>query len=495
MPNFLRKLQESRETFSFDDVLILPRRSIVLPAATNVQSRFSRTIVLKVPFVSSPMDTVTGHKLAIAIACEGGIGVIHRNQRINDEAEEIARVKRYQSGTIVKPYTLKPTDTIERARALMREKNISGILIIQENGTLAGILTKRDIQFGVPDDGQICGAMTKRKKLITAPAGTDWKVAQAILAQHHIEKLPIVDGDFQLVGLITRKDIEKRRQFPNATQDDKGRLRVAGAVGATGDFLERAASLVEAGADALVVDSSHGHSENVLSAVLALKKMRNTVDVVAGNIASAVASVALICSGADGLRVGIGPGSICTTRIVTGCGVPQMSAIAAVADAARDTDKECPVIADGGIRYSGDVVKALAVGADCVMIGSLFAGTDESPGDVKSHRGWKYKVYRGMGSEAVLKEGGDRYGAKAVAEGVEGRVPYRGPFSEVLRELEGGLRQGMGYAGASTISDLHVFAELVRVTHSGLMESHPHDIEIMDEPSNYRRFGQQASAD
>lgn len=471
------------EGLTFNDVLIIPDKANFMPSQAIIKSRFSTHVDINSPFAASPMDTVCEYRTGIAIAQNGGIGIIHLNMSVALQADQVHRVKRYQSGKILDPYTLSPDHTIGEAKNLIDEKGISGILITNADGRLVGILTRRDLQFENRVSSPVKEVMTA-KNLITAPPEITIEEAKKILLEHHIEKLPLVDAEFRVKGLITQKDIQKRRMYPDAAQDEQGRLRVGAAIGADpdGDFRERAQELIRNGVDVLVVDSSHGHSLNVLNAVAALKKLPGMVDVVAGNIVTAEAAEELIEYGANGIRVGIGPGSICTTRIVTGAGMPQITAII---DAAEGVRGRVPIIADGGIQFSGDVTKALVAGADCVMIGSMFAGTEESPGEKVNYKGNMYKRYRGMGSASALHAGGDRYGAKAVPEGVEGLVPYKGALSEVLDMLKGGLRQGMGYAGCRTIEELHARARFVKVSHASMVESHPHDIIITEESPNY----------
>lgn len=472
------------EGLAYDDVLIVPQFAEIMPAQVRLQTRFSRNITLNIPIVSAPMDKVTRHKLAIAMALHGGIGVLDRNMSIVNQAEEIYSVKRHMSTVIANPYTLSPRHTVGDAYNLMREKSISGIPITNSDGRLVGIITKRDLHWQPKSYVPIEDLMTKAKdNLITAPAGTTPEQAERIFRQFHVEKLPLVDENLILKGLITLKDIEKKNIFPIATLDPRGQLRVAAAIGATGDYLERATALVEAGVDALVIDSSHAHSRNVFNALVTLKKAHEDTDIVVGNVATAQGARDLCDYGADAIKIGIGPGSICTTRVVTGAGVPQISAIMWVYERIQD---EVPLIADGGIRYSGDITKAIAAGASCVMIGSLFAGTDESPGETILSEGRVYKAYRGMGSVAVLQSGGDRYGSKAVPEGIEAKVPHKGCLSMVLDQLVGGLRQGMGYAGCETIDGLKTKTIFVRISHAGLLESHPHGVLITNEAPNYQ---------
>ncbi len=476
------------EGLTFDDVLLVPARSEVLPRDTDVSTWFSRRIRLNVPLVSAGMDTVTESRMAIAIAREGGIGVIHKNMSIERQAAEVDKVKRSEHGVITDPFYLSPRHTIRDALALMERYHISGVPVVEESGRLVGILTNRDVRFEEDHDRPIGEVMT-RERLITAPVGTTLEEAKRILARHRIEKLPLVDEHFRLRGLITIKDIEKARKYPNSAKDARGRLLVAAAVGVGRDAMERAEALVAAGVDALVIDTAHGHSRNVIETTRRLREAFPDVDLVAGNVATAEAAEALIEAGADAVKVGVGPGSICTTRVIAGIGVPQLTAIL---ECARAADRHgVPVIADGGIKYSGDITKALAAGAHSVMIGSLFAGTEESPGEMEIYQGRSFKVYRGMGSLGAMREGsGDRYfqeqGAeKFVPEGVEGRVPYRGPLSDTVFQLVGGLRAGMGYCGVRTIEELRRNARFMRITPAGLRESHPHDVQITKEPPNY----------
>ena len=480
-----------REGLSFDDVLIKPAKSDVLPREVNVQSLFSRRVPLNVPIVSAGMDTVTEARLAIAIAQEGGIGVIHKNLTIDEQAAEVDRVKRSQAGIITQPFTLSPTHSVQDAEDLMARYHVSGVPITDDQNRLVGILTNRDLRFQDDYTVPISAVMTK-EGLVTVAPGTTFDEAKKLLHKHRIEKLPIVDKDGKLKGLLTIKDINKARDFPNSNNDALGRLRVAAAIGVTDEDLDRAKALVAVEVDALVIDTAHGHSAAVTRMLARVKEAFPDVDVVAGNIISADAASELIAAGADGVKVGVGPGSICTTRIVSGAGMPQLTAILDVASQARE--HQIPIIADGGIRYSGDITKALAAGADSVMIGSLFAGTAESPGDTVLFEGRTYKVYRGMGSIKAMQRGGKaRYrqydvdqANKLVPEGVEGRVPFRGQLAESIHQLVGGLRSGMGYVGASTLTELRTRAEFIRMTASGMRESHPHSITITEEPPNYQ---------
>jgi IMP dehydrogenase len=475
-----------QEGITFDDVLLIPARSKVLPRDVEISTMLTSQIRLNVPIMSAGMDTVTESRMAIAVAREGGIGVIHKNMSIDRQAEEVDRVKRSEHGVITNPFYLSPMHTINDAAALMERYRISGVPITVE-GKLVGILTNRDLRFETDFSRLIKDAMTK-ENLVTAPEGTTLQQAQETLARHKIEKLPIVDKDFMLKGLITIKDIEKTIAYPRAAKDKNGRLLVAAAVGVARDTIQRVAALLEAGVDLLVVDTAHGHSESVLQIVKTIKQEYPQSNIIAGNIATAEAARDLIRAGADALKVGVGPGSICTTRIIAGIGVPQVSAIIDVSRVARSY--KIPVIADGGIKYSGDITKALAAGADVVMIGSLFAGTEESPGEMEIFQGRSYKVYRGMGSIGAMKEGGrDRYfqedEQKVVAEGIEGRVPYRGTVADMAFQLVGGLRAGMGYCGVRNIEELQTNTKFTRITNAGLLEGHPHDVQITKEAPNY----------
>jgi IMP dehydrogenase len=470
----------------------VPAESQVLPDEVSTRTRFTRSIELAIPLSSAAMDTVTEARLAIALAREGGIGVIHRNLSIEEQVAEVDKVKRSESGMIVEPVTLRAHDLVRDALALMETYHISGVPITDEDGKLVGILTNRDLRFEENLDQPIANLMTS-ERLVTVPVGTTLDEAKDVLRRHRIEKLPVVDVEGYLKGLITVKDIQKKIQYPLATKDEKGRLRVAAAVGVGQDALERAAALIEEDVDALVVDTSHGHSQAVVDTVRELRR-RHDVQIVAGNIATAEAAEALIDAGVDAVKVGIGPGSICTTRVVAGVGVPQVTAIYDTVGVASRHD--VPVIADGGIQFSGDVAKAIAAGADSVMLGSLLAGTDESPGDVVLYQGERFKEYRGMGSLGAMKARSyskDRYFqadrddvAKLVPEGVEGRVPYKGPVRNVIYQLVGGLRQAMGYCGAATIEEMRTGTRFVRITAAGLRESHAHDVAITKESPNYR---------
>ncbi len=474
-----------KSALTFDDILLVPGYSEVLPRDVDVSTKVTQKIDLNLPLASAAMDTVTESRLAIAIAREGGIGVIHKNMSVDMQANEVDRVKRSEHGVIIDPIHLGPDDLISDALKIMETYHISGVPITK-NGKLVGILTNRDLRFETNFDQPIENRMTK-ENLVTASVGTTLEEAKAILQKYKIEKLPLVDKNYMLRGLITVKDIMKARQFPNSAKDERGRLRVAAAVGVVGT-LERAGALVDAGCDLLVVDTAHGHSRTVLEAVRLLKANFKDVDVAAGNIATGEAALALIEAGADAIKVGVGPGSICTTRVVAGIGVPQASAIFECAKVAKQYG--IPVIADGGIKYSGDVVKALACGADVVMIGKLFAGTEESPGERVIYKGRSVKIYRGMGSVEAMKAGsGDRYFQdprhKLVPEGIEGMVPYKGALADTVYQLIGGLRAGMGYCGAKDIQDLQTNTRFVRMTGAGLRESHPHDVVITREAPNY----------
>lgn len=475
-----------KEGLTFDDVLLMPAASDVLPKDISVATRLTKYITLNTPLMTAAMDTVTETAMAIAIAREGGIGVIHKNMSMKVQADMVDRVKRSENGVIANPFFLSPDHTVADADELMGKYKISGVPICRE-GKLVGILTNRDLRFMEDFSQRIEDVMTK-DHLVTAPVGTTLEQAQEILRQHRIEKLPIVDEKGMLKGLITIKDIEKAVKYPRSARDKEGRLLCAAAIGATADVLERAAALVEAQVDALVLDSAHGHSKNILKAVSKVKAAFPNVSLIAGNIATAEAAKALIDAGADAIKVGIGPGSICTTRVVAGIGVPQITAVYDAACVASQYG--IPVIADGGVKYSGDLVKAIAAGADVVMIGSLVAGCEESPGDTEIYQGRQFKVYRGMGSLGAMAKGSkDRYfqedNKKLVPEGVEGRVPYKGPLSDTVYQLMGGLRAGMGYCGCPDIPTLQQSGRFIRITGAGLKESHPHDIHITKEAPNY----------
>ncbi|MFQ5925982.1 MAG: IMP dehydrogenase [Terriglobia bacterium] len=474
------------EGLTFDDVVLIPAYSSVLPTEVDVSTNLSRHIRLNIPIVSAAMDTVTESRLAIALARQGGIGIIHRSLPPPRQAEEVDKVKRSESGMIVDPVTISPHSLISEALELMAKYRISG-LPVTEGPQLVGIVTNRDLRFQPRTDRPVSAVMTK-ENLVTVPVGTTLAEAEKILQQHRVEKLLVVDGGFQLKGLITVKDIQKKLQYPNAAKDEQGRLRVGAAIGATGDFLERAEELQKAKVDLLVIDTAHGHSERVLAAIQTVKKKMPAMELVAGNVATYEAAQALVRLGVDGIKVGIGPGSICTTRVVTGAGVPQLTAIADCAQAAREAG--VPLIADGGIKYSGDIGKAIASGASTVMIGSLFAGTDESPGETVLFQGRSFKSYRGMGSLGAMSSGSaDRYAQdrdKLVPEGVEGRVPYKGLLAAMVEQLVGGLGSGMGYCGCRTIPEMQERARFLRITPAGLRESHVHDVIITKEAPNYR---------
>jgi IMP dehydrogenase len=483
----------AHEGLTFDDVLLVPAESAVLPNDVSTATRLTRTIVLEVPVVSAAMDTVTEARMAIALAREGGIGILHRNLSIEAQAAEVDRVKRSEAGMIVEPVTLRPGARVAEALALMERYHISGVPITEDDGMLVGILTNRDLRFEQDVDRPVSELMTAAG-LVTAPVGTTLAQAEQLLHRHKIEKLPVVDADGRLRGLVTVKDIQKRIAFPQATKDPQGRLRAGAAVGVGPDAVERAAALVDAGADVVVVDTAHGHSRGVIEMVARIKSLSGDFEVIAGNIATAEAAEALVDAGADALKVGIGPSGVCTTRVVAGVGVPQITAIYDVAEAA--SRHGVPVVGDGGITSSGDVAKAIAAGADTVMLGGMLAGTDETPGEIVFVQGERFKAYRGMGSLGAMKARGfskDRYFQgdvedveKLVPEGIEGRVAYKGPLAGVLHQIVGGLRQAMGYCGAPTIEALKD-ARFVRITGAGLRESHPHDITITKDAPNYRR--------
>jgi IMP dehydrogenase len=476
------------EGLTFDDVLLQPRHSRVHPKDTHVDTLLTRKIHLAIPFVSAAMDTVTEWNMAIAMAREGGIGIIHKNMSIQRQADEVDRVKRSESGLITDPITIAPTATLREAVALMDRFSVSGVPVVEEGGALVGILTSRDLRFESDHERPVGEVMT-REGLITAPAGTSLTDAEEILHSHRIEKLPVVDEGGRLRGLITFKDINKRRQFPNACKDERGRLRVGAAIGAGPRDLERGRALVDAGVDVLVIDTAHGHAEGVLQAVGRARDEFPDTQLIAGNIATREGALALMERGVDAVKVGVGPGSICTTRVVTGVGVPQLTAIM---EAVAAVDGRVPVIADGGIKYSGDVVKALAAGAHSVMMGSMVAGTEESPGEAFLLEGRRYKTLRGMGSLGAMQEGSaDRYfqessdARKYVPEGIEGRVPYKGPVADTIYQLVGGLRSGMGYVGCADMEELRTLPRFVRITGGGLRESHPHNVIITREAPNY----------
>ncbi len=477
--------------FTFDDILLLPGYSEVLPSEVDVRTRFTRNISINIPIVSAAMDTVTESKMAIALARQGGIGVIHKNMSIEEQAREVDKVKRSESGMIVHPITMRPYQKIKEALEMMSRYKISGVPVTMEDGTLVGILTNRDLRFETDYEKEIQELMTK-DDLITVPEGISLEEAKKLLHKHRIEKLLVVDRDFKLKGLITIKDIEKIRKYPFSCKDELGRLRCAAAVGIGPETMKRAAALVEAHVDVIVVDTAHGNSRLVVDTVREIKKRYPEKEVIGGNVATPDGVRRLVEAGADGVKVGVGPGSICTTRVVAGIGVPQVTAIAWCAAEAQKHD--VPIIADGGIKYSGDITKALALGASSVMIGNLLAGTEESPGEVVLYQGRSYKVYRGMGSLDAMKRGSkDRYfqeefeieSKKFVPEGIEGRVPYRGPLADMVYQLVGGLRAGMGYCGAASIPELRRKAKFVRITAAGLRESHVHDVIITKEAPNY----------
>jgi IMP dehydrogenase len=480
---------------TFDDVLLVPAASEVLPTAVNTATRLTTSITLAIPILSAAMDTVTEARMAIALAREGGIGIIHRNLSIEEQVSEVDKVKRSESGMIVEPVTLPPEAPVREALAVMERYHISGVPITENDGKLVGILTNRDLRFVEDIDRPVSVVMTS-ENLITAPAGTTLEEARSILHRHRVEKLPVVDGRGYLTGLITVKDIQKKIQFPNATKDPRGRLRVGAAIGVGADVDARAAALVEAGVDLLVVDTAHGHARSVLQTVERIKR-EHRVEVMAGNVATGAATEALIAAGADAVKVGVGPGSICTTRVIAGVGVPQVTAVLDCARAAARHD--VPVVSDGGVQYSGDVAKAIAAGADAVMLGSLLAGVDESPGEVILYQGERFKEYRGMGSIGAMKSRSfakDRYFQegvgniqKLVPEGIEGRVAYKGPLGNLIYQLVGGLRSAMGYVGAADIAALKRDTRFVRITAAGLRESHPHDVVITREAPNYRTSG------
>ncbi len=476
-----------KQGLTFDDVLLIPGASDVTPNMIDLHTTLVKGVVLNTPIMTAAMDTVTEAKMAIAIAREGGIGIIHKNMTIEQQADEVDKVKRSENGVIANPFSLTVDHVVSDADNLMGKYRISGVPIVDKSGKLVGIITNRDMRF-LSDFNQKIGDVMTKDNLITAPVGTTMEEAQAILRKHKIEKLPIVDEEGYLKGLITIKDIEKAVQYPNSARDSKGRLLCGAAIGITGDVLERAGALVEAQVDVLVLDSAHGHSKNIMECLKKVKAAYPNIPVIAGNIATAEAAEDLIAAGADAVKVGIGPGSICTTRVVAGIGVPQITAVYDVAKVAQKHG--IPVIADGGIKYSGDIVKAIAAGANVVMLGSLLAGCEESPGETEIYQGRQFKVYRGMGSLAAMACGSkDRYfqsGAKKlVPEGVEGRVPYKGAVADSVFQLIGGIRAGMGYCGCPTVDDMHKKAKFVQITSAGLIESHPHDIQITKEAPNY----------
>jgi IMP dehydrogenase len=479
------------EGLTFDDVLLVPAHSDVLPAETDTATQFTRGIRLQIPLCSAAMDTVTEASLAIAIAQQGGIGVVHKNLSIARQAEEVDKVKRSESGMIVDPVTIRQDRPVREALNVMQRYHISGVPVVDEAGHLVGIITNRDLRFETRFELPVSEVMTKQP-LVTVPVGTTLDQAKQVLQKHRIEKLLVIDDDKHLKGLITVKDIQKAIKYPTAAKDELGRLRVAAAIGATGDFKERADELVKARVDCLVIDTAHGHSSRVIEAVRAIKHRHPDAQLIAGNIGTGEGARALIDAGVDAVKVGIGPGSICTTRVVTGAGVPQISAIRSCVEAARGTG--VPIISDGGVKFSGDMAKAIAAGADVVMIGSLFAGTEEAPGEVILYQGRSFKMYRGMGSIGAMREGSrDRYAqeqteieSKLVPEGIEGRVPYRGTLAEMVTQLVGGLRSGMGYTGCRTVKEFQEKTRFLRVTAAGLRESHVHDVVITKEAPNYR---------
>jgi IMP dehydrogenase len=480
-----------QEALTFDDVLLKPAASSVLPNQTDTRTRLTRTIELGIPLMSAAMDTVTEAAMAIAMAQVGGIGVIHKNLTAEAQANEVRKVKKFESGMVVNPVTIHPEQTLADALALMSTHQISGIPVIERDGTLVGILTNRDVRFATDNATPVSALMTQ-EKLVTVREGVSSDEAKRLLHQRRIEKLIVVDDAYRCIGLITVKDIEKANKFPGASKDEKGRLRAAAATGVGEDGVRRAQLLIDAEVDVIVVDTSHGHSKGVLEAVTRVKKLSNYTQVMAGNVATREGAQALIDAGADAVKIGIGPGSICTTRMVAGVGVPQLTAILEAAEACRAAG--VPAIGDGGIKYSGDLAKAIAAGADCAMIGSLLAGTDEAPGEVILYQGRSYKSYRGMGSIGAMARGSaDRYfqqevasSLKLVPEGIEGRVPYKGSVGNIIHQLVGGLRAAMGYTGSATIGELQTNREFLRITGSGLRESHVHDVDIVQEAPNYR---------
>ena len=483
-----------QEALTFDDVLLKPAASAVLPNQTDTRTRLTRTIELGIPLMSAAMDTVTEASMAIAMAQYGGIGVIHKNLDPEAQANEVRKVKKFESGMVVNPVTIHPDQTLADALALMERYNISGIPVVERSGKLAGILTNRDVRFATDNTTKVSTLMTW-EKLVTVHEGVSTEEAKKLLHQRRIEKLLVVDADYRCIGLITVKDIEKANKFPGASKDEKGRLRTAAATGVGEDGLRRAQMLIDADVDVIVVDTAHGHSKGVLEAVTRVKKLSNYCQVMAGNVATAEGAKALIDAGADAVKIGIGPGSICTTRMVAGVGVPQLTAILEASEVCRAAG--VPAIGDGGIKYSGDLAKAIAAGADCAMIGSLLAGTDEAPGEVMLYQGRSYKSYRGMGSIGAMARGSaDRYfqqeikdALKLVPEGIEGQVPYKGPAGSVLHQLIGGLRASMGYTGARTLAEFHERAEFIRISTASFRESHVHDVTITRESPNYPREG------
>ena len=485
-------LDNIRVGLTFDDVLLVPQKSDILPAEVSLKTKLTKNITLNIPIVSAAMDTVTESSLAIAIAREGGIGFIHKNMSIEAQAREVELVKRTESGMIVSPMTMSPTNTVRDAKEVVTKYNIGGLPVVDKNNKLIGIVTNRDLKYLSDDEALIKDVMTK-EELITANINTTLEEAKSILWEHRIEKLPIVDDEYHLIGLITNKDIDNAQNYPNACKDNKGRLRCGAAVGVGADTLERVKALVNAGVDVITVDSAHGHSHNIIETVRKIRETYPDLDLVAGNIVTKEAAQELIDAGANAVKVGIGPGSICTTRVIAGVGVPQITAINDVYEYCKERD--ICVIADGGIKFSGDIVKALAAGGSCVMLGSLLAGCEESPGEEVIFQGRRFKVYVGMGSLAAMKRGSaDRYfqakntaAKKLVPEGIEGRVAYKGPLADTIYQLCGGIRSGMGYCGTHTISDLQKYHVFVRITNAGLKESHPHDVDITVEAPNYTK--------
>jgi IMP dehydrogenase len=485
-------LRIAHDALTFDDVLLLPAYSEVLPSQVATDARLTRNIELHVPIVSAAMDTVTEARLAIAIAQEGGIGIIHKNMTVEQQAREVRAVKKYESGVIKDPITISPDATVGQLLELTRERGISGVPVVSGE-ELLGIVTSRDVRFEPRMETRVAEVMTRKDDLVTAPEGASAEHIQELLHRHRIEKVLVVNDEFQLRGMVTVKDINKAQMYPSACKDEDGRLRVGASVGTSGETEARVAALVEAGVDVLVVDTAHGHSRGVLDRVRWVKAHYPRVDVIGGNVATAAGALALAEAGADGVKVGIGPGSICTTRIVTGIGVPQITAVSEVAGALEGTGVPC--IADGGIRYSGDIAKAIAAGAHCVMIGSLLAGTEEAPGEVELYQGRTYKAYRGMGSLGAMAQsngssdryfqGSERDSSKLVPEGIEGRVPYRGPMGAIVHQLVGGLRSAMGYTGSADLETMRTQPEFSRVTHASMIESHVHDVAITKEPPNY----------
>lgn len=478
------------EGLTFDDVLLVPAHSTVLPRDVSLKTRLTRGITLNVPLVSAAMDTVTEARLAIALAQEGGIGIVHKNMSVEQQAQHVRSVKKYESGVIKDPVTVPPEMNIRQVLEITRRHNISGVPVVS-GSDLVGIVTSRDLRFETNLDQPVSQIMTPRERLVTVREGASREEVLGLLHKHRIEKVLVVNDAFHLRGMITVKDIQKSTDFPNACKDEQGRLRVGAAVGTGGDTSERVAALVEAGVDVIVVDTAHGHSQGVLDRVTWVKQNFPALEVIGGNIATAAAARDLVAAGADGVKVGIGPGSICTTRIIAGVGVPQITAIANVAHALADTD--VPVIADGGIRYSGDVAKALVAGAHCVMVGSMFAGTEEAPGEVELYQGRSYKAYRGMGSLGAMQQGssdryfqGDANVEKLVPEGIEGRVPYKGSLIAIVHQLLGGVRSSMGYTGCADIATMRSKPQFVRITSAGIRESHVHDVTITKEAPNYR---------